>query len=57
MDYQVPVVMNSDAHADVQVGNHEFAQEVLDLAGFPEELVVNYHREILKEYINRGDLL
>lgn len=57
MDYQVPVVMNSDAHADVQVGNHEFAQEVLDLAGFPEELVVNYHREILKEYINRGTLL
>ena len=57
MDYQVPVVMNSDAHADVQVGNHEFAQEVLDLAGFPEELVVNYHREILKEYINKGYLL
>lgn len=57
MNYEVPVVMNSDAHVEVQVGEHGFAQEVLDLAGFPEELVVNYHREILKEYINRRTLL
>lgn len=55
--YQVPVVMDSDAHADVQVGSHELAQEMLDLAGFPEELVVNSSREILKEYINKGYLL
>ncbi len=49
--------MDSDAHADVQVGSHELAQEMLDLAGFPEELVVNSSREILKEYINKGYLL
>ena len=55
--YQVPVVMDSDAHADHQVGEHALAQEMLDLAGFPEELVVNAHRELLKEYINKGYLL
>ena len=39
------------------VGNHGYAKEMLDMVGFPEGLVVNYHRELLKEYINRGDLL
>lgn len=57
MDYQVPVVMDSDTHVDVMVGNHGYAKEMLDMVGFPEGLVVNYHRELLKEYINRGDLL
>lgn len=56
MVWKVPVVMDSDAHADVLVGNHEFAEEVLKMAGFPEELVVNYHHELLREYINRGEL-
>ncbi len=57
MVWKVPVAMNSDAHADVLVGNHEFAEEMLEMVGFPEELVVNYHRELLKEYINRGELV
>ena len=57
MVWKVPVVMDSDAHADVLVGNHEFAEEVLKMAGFPEELVVNYHHELLREYINRGELV
>ncbi len=57
MVWKVPVVMDSDAHADVLVGNHEFAEEVLKMAGFPEELVVNYHYELLREYINRGELV
>lgn len=57
MEYEVPVVMDSDAHVDVMVGNHGYAQEMLGLVGFPEGLVVNYHRELLKEYINRRDLL
>ena len=57
MVWKVPVVMDSDAHADVLVGNHEFAEEVLKMVGFPEELVVNYHHELLREYINRGELV
>lgn len=52
MEYQVPVVMDSDAHVDVLVGDHQYAREILDSVDFPEKLVVNYHREMLKEYIN-----
>ncbi|MCI8483453.1 MAG: phosphatase [Lachnospiraceae bacterium] len=50
--YQVPIVMDSDAHVDVMVGNHVYAQEMLKLTGFPEELIMNYHCEKLKEYID-----
>ncbi|MCI9175475.1 MAG: phosphatase [Lachnospiraceae bacterium] len=57
MIWKAPVVMDSDAHADILVGNHEFAREMLEMVGFPEELTVNCHPELLKEYINRGELV
>lgn len=50
--YQVPVVMDSDAHIDTAVGNHEYAQKVLEKAEFPEKLLVNTHPEMLEHYIN-----
>lgn len=52
MQYEVPVVMDSDAHVDTAVGEHKYALEVLEKVGFPEELLVNVHPEILKDYIN-----
>ncbi|MEG1291252.1 MAG: phosphatase [Lachnospiraceae bacterium] len=51
-EYEVPIAMNSDAHVDLAVGKHEYAQEVLDAADFPQELVVNYNPQILKTYLN-----
>ena len=39
--YEVSVIMDSDAHIDLDVGNHEFSQSVLSEANFPESLVVN----------------
>jgi len=33
--------MGSDAHIDLDVGNHEYAQEMIARYGFPEELVIN----------------
>lgn len=57
MEYQVPIVMDSDAHVDAMVGNHEYAQEMLRKVNFSEELVINFHSEMLKEYINfKGNL-
>lgn len=50
--YQVPIVMDSDAHVDIMVGNHRYAQEMLNSVDFPEELVINYHLEVLKDYLN-----
>ena len=52
-EYQVPIVMGSDAHIDVDVGNH---QRVLDLLGevqFLEELVVNRSVDEVKKYVNK----
>lgn len=50
--YGVPVVMDSDAHVDVLVGEHGNAREVLEGAGFPEELVVNANPQKWKGYLN-----
>lgn len=50
--YQVPVVMDSDAHVDLMAGNHAYAQEMLQMVNFPEELVLNSQREMLYDYIN-----
>lgn len=39
--YEVPVTLGSDAHVDVDLGNFEYAVQVLEECEFPEELVVN----------------
>ena len=49
--YKVPVIMNSDAHFTTAVGEHGRAEALLKELNFPEELIANYHTEILKEYI------
>lgn len=50
--YQVPVVLDSDAHLDLAVGEHQQAVKVLEDVDFPEELVVNARPEMLREYLN-----
>ena len=49
--YKVPVIMNSDAHFTTAVGEQGRAEALLKELNFPEELIANYHPEILKEYI------
>ena len=46
--YKVPVIMNSDAHFTTAVGEHGRAEALLKELNFPEELIANYHPEILK---------
>lgn len=53
MQYQVPVILNSDAHTQEDVGNHCFSDILLEALHFPEELIVNRSVEIYKTYINR----
>lgn len=52
MKYQAPVIVNSDAHADVWVGEHAFALKLLEEMGFPEELVINASSGAVYDYIN-----
>ncbi len=48
----VPVIVNSDAHADVYIKNHDDAFALLKDYDFPEELVVNRSVDAVKEYLN-----
>lgn len=51
MDYEVPIIINSDAHSAADVGNHALAHALLEELSFPEELVVNTSLEKLVPYI------
>lgn len=50
--YQVPIIVDSDAHVDALVGAHEFALEMLEEMGFPEKLVMNTRDDAIYDYIN-----
>ena len=49
--YNVPVVVNSDAHIKYDIGSQDAAFELLTEIDFPIELVVNYNEDLLKQYI------
>ena len=51
--YGVEVVVDSDAHVASQVGNHQYAEEILKEVHFPEELLLNDKPEKILEKINR----
>lgn len=51
--YGAPVIVNSDCHCAADVGNHQYADELLREVDFPEELVVNRSVDEYKKYINR----
>lgn len=53
MRYQVPVVVDSDAHFRTAVGAHENASGVFEEIGFPEELVVNGNPEKFEKFLYR----
>ena len=53
MEYQVPVVIGSDAHVDTDVGRHELAHALLEEMNFPEELVINRSVEALKHALEQ----
>lgn len=49
--YKTPIIVNSDAHIEADVGNHTRAMELLKEVDFPEELVVNTAIDRLLPYI------
>lgn len=53
MEYQVPIVMSSDAHFDTLIGGFDSAVSLLSSLNFPEELVLNRSVDAIKGYINR----
>ena len=53
--YQVKVVVNSDAHSKWQVGEHTEALHMLEKLDFPEELVINSSKQRLLTYFSEKD--
>ncbi len=52
-EYQVPVLVSSDAHILYSVGEHRDAVGMLEEIGFPEELVLNADEGRIRDYIRR----
>lgn len=49
--YDTSVIVNSDAHIDLDVGNHQRALSLLKEVGFPENLVVNTSKQRLLSFL------
>lgn len=49
--YEVPVVINSDAHVISEVGQHERAIALMESLHFPEELVMNASADKLLDFL------
>lgn len=50
--YEVPIVVNSDAHFAYKIGNVEKAMEMLMEIDFPKQLIINSSLELFEEYLN-----
>lgn len=50
--YDQPIIMGSDAHVDIDVGNHGYVADILEQAQFPEHLIMNTDIEKVKPYLN-----
>ncbi|MGB8455929.1 MAG: phosphatase [Anaerocolumna sp.] len=51
MQYEVPILISSDAHDPVDVARFDFVSGVLKEAEFPKELIINREVSIFKKYI------
>lgn len=49
--YETSIIIGSDAHIDLDVGNHRYAHELLAELDFPEDLVVNTSVDKFKKYL------
>ena len=54
--YQVPVILNSDAHVSFDVGNLDNGVRLLEELNFPEHLVANSNKEMLVKYLKYPNL-
>lgn len=46
------IVLSSDAHISFDVGNFEYAEKLLIECDFPNELVLNYNENLIKEMLH-----
>ncbi len=51
--YEIPVVVNTDAHFMGVVGEVSASEKLLEEQNFPKKLIVNSDWDVLKEFINK----
>lgn len=51
-EFETPVILDSDAHVDLDVGNHQLVLELLKKVDFPEKLIINANSRLLEKYVN-----
>ena len=49
--YEVPVILGSDAHISFDIANYQYVYELLHETEFPEELIVNRSVDVFKKYL------
>lgn len=50
--YNVPIILNSDAHIKYQIGDVDRCISLLEVVEFPEELIVNFNDDLFNKYFN-----
>ena len=50
--YEVPVILGSDAHISFDIANYEYLWPLLQETEFPEELIMNRSVDRFKEYLH-----
>ena len=49
--YEHPVILSSDSHGAKNVGDFQYAMEMVQEAGFPEKLILNRSSQEFREFI------
>lgn len=55
-EYNLPIIISSDAHVDTDICNYNFVNEVLNEVNFPEELIINTSAENFKNKLKLNRL-
>lgn len=53
--YEVPVILGSDAHISFDIATYNFAMELVNETEFPEELIINTSIKKFKDYLNMNN--
>ena len=51
--YEVPVILGSDAHISFDIANYQYVYELLQETEFPEALIVNQSVEVFRNYLKK----
>lgn len=52
--YQVPIIMDSDSHIDIDVGNHNYSSSLLEELHFPENLILSRSVDVFLDTLEKN---